>query len=85
MYISIHSWDSRWMCAEKLVGVFAHKTFVEQKMFKAGWALLEQIKIDTLPYCFLKYSFTMHPACRQQLPHASTAPLRLAVPKPGSF
>lgn len=47
-------------------------------MFKAGWALLEQIKIDTLPYCFLKaIALRMCPAFDQQLPHASTAPLIL--------
>lgn len=50
-------------------------------MFEAGWALLEQIKIDTFPYCFLKYGCTCVPA----VPTARAAPLPPAIRKPGHF
>lgn len=50
-------------------------------MFEAGWALLEQIKIDTFPYCFLKCGSTCVPAVTT----ARAAPLPPGIPKPGHF
>lgn len=45
-------------------------------MFEAGWTLLEQIKIDTFPYCILKYGSRCVPA----VPTARAAPLPPAIP-----